>query len=392
MRKKRIFSILLVIFFGHLLFRIWLYKDNYVSTFDSVYWTNRYLHSQWVTPVGCSTNPHINPVTCVWDDSWYAKHKDTYQPQQESIGDDGLYAYAGWEYVNGKDPTLLNAEMPPFGKYLIGVSILIFRNQNIFALLSGILALSALYLLSRHVIKNTLFALLPVLFFSIEPLFYTQLRAPFLDLFYLALLCFTFYFFLKRKFVFSFVALGLMMATKASIATMGLVMVTEGVYLLFNRDVSSLKRFIFLSPITILVFLTTYVQYFLLGHTVRQFLGVQKWILTFYASGAKGNIIDIFQMIFVGKWFTWWEKTGAVVNEWQITWPLLFFSFILTSILMLKKRKKDHSLLLHLWVVVYITFLMVVPVFPRYLLAALPFLYILFVKVVFQFISKYKNT
>lgn len=390
MKKHYVFLILLVLFVSHFSWRVWGYKDDYLSRFDSAYWKNRYLQSQWTAPSSCAWDPHINPKTCVWDDAWFAAHPvENYKPViRESIGDDGLYAYAGWEYIKGKDPTLLNAEMPPFGKYLIGASIVLFQNQNVFALFSGVLALIALYLLSKFVLKDVILALLPVLFFSLEPLFYTQLRAPFLDLLYLALLSFTFYFFLKKQFLLSFISLGLMMATKASIATLGLIFATEGVYLLINKDFSSLKKFIFFLPITIIVFLATYIQYFFLGHTVKQFLGVQKWILNFYAVGAKGNIIDVFQMLIIGKWSTWWEKTDAFVSEWQITWPLLFISFIAVSIFTIKKRKRDTILLLHLWVGIYIIFLMIVPVFPRYLLVVLPFLYIIFVFTLVYFVSK----
>lgn len=391
MKKKYLIAVLLLFFFSHLLFRLWGYKEDYTSRFDPTYWKNRYLQSQWVPPSSCVWDPHINPKTCTWDDAWFSEHKkDIVVEKRESIGDDGLYAYAGWEYINGKDPTLLNAEIPPLGKYLIGVSILFFHNQNIFVLFSGSLALLGLFLVSRLVIKDTFFALLPVAFFSFEPLFYTQLRAPFLDLLYLALLSFTFYFFLKKQFLLSFISLGLMMATKASIATLGLIFATEGVYLLINKDFSSLKKFTFFLPITIIVFLATYIQYFFLGHTVKQFLGVQKWILNFYAVGAKGNMIDIFQMLVIGKWSTWWEKTGTFVSEWQITWPLLFISFIAVSIFTIKKRKRDAILLLHLWVGIYIIFLTIVPVFPRYLLVILPFLYIIFIFSVVHFIPKKK--
>src|SRR5438552_1706497 len=111
--KNKIFLIIIILFVLHLLFRLFSYKDDYLTKYDANYWKERYLHSQWVVP-----------------------------NSKESIGDDGLYAYAGWEYIHGRDPTTLNAEMPPFGKYVIGLCEVIFNNQNIFALLSGALVLT----------------------------------------------------------------------------------------------------------------------------------------------------------------------------------------------------------------------------------------------------------
>src|SRR6266702_3141043 len=117
--KNKIFIGILIIFIAQLFFRVYQYRNDYFSRYNSEYWKQRYLHSQWVV-------------------------SNSKQP----IGDDGLYAFSGWEYVNGRDPTILNAEVPPLGKYLIGLSIIAFHNQNIFALLCGLLVLTAFYFLN----------------------------------------------------------------------------------------------------------------------------------------------------------------------------------------------------------------------------------------------------
>ncbi len=148
--KRNLLIILLLIFIFQLLFRVYQYKDNYLSKFDPDYWRERYLRSQWVVP-----------------------------DSRESIGDDGLYAHAGWEYTHGRDPSLLNAEIPPFGKYLIGISEIIFYNQNIFALLCGILVLASLFILNKIIFRDNILALIPVMLISAEPLFYNQLKAPY---------------------------------------------------------------------------------------------------------------------------------------------------------------------------------------------------------------------
>src|SRR6266403_1395413 len=144
--RKKLFLVLLILFFLHLSFRIFQYRGEYLSHYDASYWKDRYLHSQWVVP-----------------------------NSKQSIGDDGLYSYVGYEYITGRDPTTLNAELPPLGKYLIGLSILIFGNQNIFALLSGVMVLCSFYLLNKIIFKDRLLSLVPVFLFSLDPLFYTQL-------------------------------------------------------------------------------------------------------------------------------------------------------------------------------------------------------------------------
>src|SRR3990167_3285667 len=66
-------------------------SDNKGQVYDPVYWEKRYLESQWVNPM--------------------SKHP---------IGDHGLYTWAGWAYVHGENPILINGETPPLGKYFIG--------------------------------------------------------------------------------------------------------------------------------------------------------------------------------------------------------------------------------------------------------------------------------
>ncbi len=378
--KSIVLIALLAIFLGHLAFRIFSYYNEYSTKYDAVYWKSRYEKSQWNAQVGCGDfDPHINPKTCVWDDAWFqSKGKYNLDKKQESIGDDGLYAYAGWEYIHGKDPTLLNAEMPPLGKYLIGYSILLFGNQNIFAFLSGAIVLAGLFLLGKLILKDSLLAFIPVVLFSLEPLFYTQLRAPYLDLLYLSFLIFTFYFFLKNKFYLSSFFLGLMMATKASLATFGLVAISILIYLVIKKDKNSFIKWLVSLPLSMVVFLFSYSRYFLLGHNLIDFLKVQKWVISFYSSGAKGVFGSVFQMFLLGQWPTWFGKTVRV-SEWSIIWPILFFLTLAFSIIQIRKRKLEISSLLIIWIAVYFVFLLTLPVFPRYFLVIVPFLYIVFV-------------
>lgn len=347
--RHKLFIILLIIFFLQLLFRIYQYKDNYLKPFSAEYWKQRYFKSQWVVP-----------------------------QSHESIGDDGLYAYAGWEYIHGADPSLLNAEVPPLGKYLIGASEIIFYNQNIFALLSGLLVLASFYLLNKIIFKNAILALIPVMLLSADTLFYNQLKAPYLDSLYLGLLILIFIFILKEKFILANIFFGLMMAVKASAPTFALVAVVVIIYLFYMKERLLIKRFILYIPVSILVFLLTYGRYFVLGHNLIDFLRLQKWILNFYNSGVKGTPSAVWQMLISGNWPTWWG-TVERVGEWNILWPLSLIATIYYLYKVLPKHRQYKSILLGFWIIAYLLFLSFVPVWPRYLLMILPFMYTLLV-------------
>lgn len=347
--RKKILFILFVIFFLHLIFRIFTYRENYIRPFDAAYWEYRYNNSQWVVPI--SKNP---------------------------IGDDGLFTHAAWRYVHGEDPSFIVPEYPPLGKYILGVTILLFNNQNIFAFLTGLLVLLMLYHLNLVIFKkNTLNAFLPVFLFSLEPLFYQQLRAPFFDLLYLLFFIITILFFIKRKYVLSSIFLGCFAAVKFPIPVFLVVGVCLS-YLVLRRERRELVSYLLSLPIIVIIYIVSYFRFFQLGHSFFDFLALQKYIINFYAIGAKAVPRAIWEILLFGRWPTWFGTTQAV-SEWQVTWPILFVISFVGGFFILKNRRSDFFLLIALWILGYLLFLTFIPAFPRYLLLILPFMYNLFI-------------
>lgn len=342
--KKVVLLILLGFLFGHLFFRIYEYRNNYTTTYDPVYWEKRYGESQWVD-----------------------------FRSEKPIGDDGLYAYAGWKYIHGANPVLINAEMPFLGKYLVGLTIVTFRNQNIFAVLTGIFALAAYYFLNTAVFKNRLVALLPVVLFSFEPLFYEQIRAPFFDLLQLSFLFLIFGFALRKNFILSSLMVGCFAATKFPFQAIIPVVTIFIWLLLIEKKKSEVKRLAISLPLAAPVYLLTYLWYFVLGHSLIDFLKVQKYIANFYSIGAKAPMFGtVFPMFFQGTWYT---HFGTIVDvpEWHFGWTVLSITALVAMFFV--KQKTRPIVFLIVWIVLYMAFLSYAPVFPRYLLLLLPFLY-----------------
>lgn len=344
--SDKFFWFLLLLLGFNLGFRVYSYRIQYSTPYDPVYWRERYLKSQWVMA----------------------------EPE-EPIGDDGLYAYAGWEYIHGRDPSMLNAEMPPLGKYLVGLSIMVFNNQNIFAFICGFLVLFTFFQFNKLIFPDRLCQLLAVVLFSFEPLFWQQLRAPYLDLLYLLFLLLIFYFFLQERLFLAAVFLGLMTATKASPATFLLVGLVTSAFLVCQKKWSWLRKWLLFLPVSLIIFSLIYFRYFQLGHNLRDFLGLQKWILEFYQQGVRGKLGAIWPMLFFGRWQTWWQPEAVKVAEWSLSWSLLTIVFLF-SVLRLKKIWQAKGIfLVCLWLTIYLVFLNFIPLWPRYLLIFLPFGY-----------------
>lgn len=376
MRKRILFIFLLLVIVGNILLSLFINRESVFQKFNFSYWSYRYSHSQWVVPqFSCSiTNPHINPYTCKWDDNWFVKHP-TFDKAlvQLPIGDDGLYMYAGAAYMKGADPSLLNAEIPPFGKYVLGFVETIFHYSGIFNVFFACLALVLYFVFNRLLFKSTIWALLPVLFFSFETLFLGQLKGSYMDTMFLSLLFLTFIFFLKKKYIWSGIFLGLFMATKAPflIALIGAVFIVY--YLLQKQILAHLKQLLVLFLIACLVFVATYARTFLLGHSLGYFIQVQKYIMHFYMTGAKGILGAVMPMLLWGQWYTWFSPAQKV-SEWSFLWPVGLLGTLSTLYFWLKN--KDSLVLFQLlWVGFYLAFLCITPIFSRYLLLLLPFMY-----------------
>lgn len=350
--KKIIFVSLILVFAIHLGITIFNYRSEYLTKFDAKYWTMRYNQSQWV--ISNSKN---------------------------SIGDDGLYAYVGWNYITGGDPTLLNAEIPPLGKYMIGVGEVTFQNQNILILLVGLACLGVFYLINLKIFSDKLLAFIPVFLFSLDPLFTSQLRAPYLDTIYLLFLLLTLLFTLQKRYILSSFMLGCFAATKFPVSSLFLFAPLIAWVFLFQRK--DLKKYLISLVFWPVVFFLSYSMYFVKGGTIIGFLGVQKWIVHFYQTGVKSSPGIVYPMILFGNWYTWFAGLQKV-SEWNLLWPIsligsVFAAIPLTLQVMVKSKRvktKDQNILLVLfWVVSYLVFLSFTPVFPRYLLLLLPFMY-----------------
>ena len=79
------------------------------------------------------------------------------------IPDETAYSYVGGALIRGENPIFNIPEAPPLGKYLIGLSAILFNNPNIFiVLVAGLAGLGMLYLLSRQILGNSFLSLLPI--------------------------------------------------------------------------------------------------------------------------------------------------------------------------------------------------------------------------------------
>lgn len=315
-----------------------------------------------------------------YENSQYVKKTPNWIP------DDTVNAYAGASYIKGVSPVLIAPDTPPLGRYLIGLSALIFNNENIVIVFAGVGSLILLFLIGKTIFKNSFTALLPVLFLSFEPLFRRQLtETPLLDIIQLFFILLSFYLFNKglssKKHLFLFLGANLSLGAFVAVkffATGLVVVASYYLVLLFNKDKKRLVSYTVTLPAALLVLLGSYGRLLALGYSFSELFGVQKWVYLYHRS----QIIlpfSIWPFLLINKWHVWWGNTPVISDsQWTVTWPVLtFLSFATIVFYFLKKMKKSINVeVLMAWVILYIAFFSFGQVTPRYLVVYLPVLYL----------------
>jgi len=303
------------------------------------------------------------------------------------IPDEIAFSYAGGKLIQGTSPVLVVPDAPPLGKYIIGLSTVMFNNDSIFMPVFAILSLVLLYLLSFQIFSSKILSLIPPLFLSFEPIFKNQLiYVPLLDLFQLAFLLASFYVFNKgltgrKKLLFfslSSIFLGFFIATKFFIT--GFVIIAAYLLVtLYNKDKESLIKLSFTFPIALFILLLSYARVFAFGYSFSKFLGIQKWVFLYH----KSFLIlpfSVWPLILFNKWYVWYgDKPVISDTQWSITWPVLTVLSIVTIVLYILRKipKKKELEVLMSWVLCYMLFLSLGESYSRYFVILIPILYII---------------
>ena len=301
------------------------------------------------------------------------------------IGDEIVYALAGWEYVHGLNPILLNGEQPPLGKYFVGLSELWFNNSRYTAPIFNVLCLVALYWLLFLLLDSSLISSSLVTLFSFEKVFIAQMQyAPNLDniqLFFVLLsFCFFVKFYKSGKFLVpALLSLGLVAATKFWI-TAFIILAVWSLSLAISKQWLKLRSLLFKFPISLLPLLASYYQSFAQGMSLREFFGTQKYIYSWHSAKLEFNPVAVWDLLLLNRWHNRGEIIKAV--DWQWTWPLfavlsVFAIYKLVRTYRKQKTLKDPVYIIGVWFVVYFALLSVSTVNARYLFPILPAMYIL---------------
>lgn len=300
--------------------------------------------------------------------------------------DEILYAFNGGALITGTNPILVNPEVPPTGKYLVGLSILIFGNEHMGTFIFGIVALCLMFLVGMQIFKSVPLALISPTAITFETFFKNQfVYTPLFDIFQLVFLLAAFYFFnrgfmARRRsmlwFTLSSICLGLFISTK--FFGSGVPVVAACLIVLFlNKQFKKMFFYFATLPIAACILLLSYVRVLIIGYPFLKFLGIQKWIL-WYNQGHLHNRLSVWPLLLANYWI---QGAGKISHDpqWSITWPLsTLIAGIVTVEMAINRQIANKNLeVLVVWSVMYLALLSFSDASARYFVILLPILFMI---------------
>ena len=359
MKKEKKIAILLIAFiFVLLMLIVYSNRGKFTEKFDSVYWKNKYEHSQWTLP-----------------------------QSKRVLGDEGLYIYVGYLLTHGANPTLLNAEAPPLAKYLLGLTIRIFNNPYIFGFISSSFALLAFFIFCRILTKSLMISSMATALFAADPLFSDQFSLAMLDSSYLLFLFLFFSVFVavartsKKTEALIYAAVGGLLL--GLLSEIKFPLLSPVLALLFSFTLlrkRNLTAGLLFSVFSFAGYLIPYIPYFMQGNSFGNWLQSQKWVINFWVVdySVEKTFGSAFAAMLSGFSQDLVTRNWDRVMHWNWGWP---FVLILGITGLLRSIGREHKEKI-IWIIIFIftsvslVSVNILPFRTRYLLPIIPFLYL----------------
>lgn len=170
---------------------------------------------------------------------------------------------------------------PPLAKEIMAVSLFSFSTQSpwgwrIPSVILGVLNIYLVYMITQKLFKNPHASLLSAFFYSIDGLSFVQSRTGMNDTYLVSFILIALYLSLIKRFFLASVSFGLALASKWA-----------GVYFFLPLTLlviwqKKFTRLILIATIPLLVYLATYLPYFLSHYTWDQFIALQQQMYIYH--------------------------------------------------------------------------------------------------------------
>ena len=298
---------------------------------------------------------------------------------QTYIFDEVYHAFTAKEYLNGNHEAWewwTNAPKgvafewthPPLAKEIMALSMFILHTKQPWAyrlpgVLLGTLSVYLVYLLADKLLKNRHMAQVSAFAFSIDGLNFVQSRTAMNDIYYVTFILLGLLLFLNKKYALSAIIFGLAISSKWAALYIYLIFIP---LLLVQRKILHLLYFI---AITILIYLITYIPFFLLSHTPEQFIHLQQQMFWYHTNlKAAHDYASAFWSWPLNLYPVWYfvdYQQNTTANIFASGNPALFWVGTISVILTAYEAIKKKSLYLLIIITGFLIFWLPWAISPR---------------------------
>ncbi len=252
-----------------------------------------------------------------------------------------------WEWWNTPPPGVAYEwTHPPIAKEIMALSLGLFHTTDAWGwrlpgVIMNLIAIYLVYQIALFLFKKEPLALTSAFLFSIDGLNFVQSRTGMNDIYVVTFMLASFFLFVKKRLFFSAVLFGLAIASKWAAVYLLFVFVTliflDSKSTLFEKLFKKIALYIIVPPV---IYLLSYLPFFILGHTFDQFIQLQQqmwWYHTHlkaahdYASAWWSWPFNLYPVWYYVQYF----NNGYIANIFASgNLPLFIFGFaaILLSI------------------------------------------------------------
>jgi dolichyl-phosphate-mannose--protein O-mannosyl transferase len=253
---------------------------------------------------------------------------------------------------------------PPLAKEAMVIGMTIFGDNaygyRILQAIFGTFSVLLIYLISKKLFNSRDVGLIAAFVFALDGLTLTMSRIGMNDTYLITFMLLCFYLFLKDKYLFASIALGLALASKWSIIWFLPVLVVE--HFALNKKLTI--KYLWFLVIPPLVYLASYIPFFTSGHTVENFIELQKQMWWYHTR-------LVAQHSYSSSWLSWpfnlrpvWayvdrSMPGYVANIYLMGNPLVFWGgvvgFVVGVVYAALERNKTLGLVIFAYLAMFVT-------------------------------------
>ncbi len=176
---------------------------------------------------------------------------------------------------------------PPLAKEIMALSITILNNSDPWAwripgVTISLFSIFFVYLIGIKLFQKESYALISAFVFSLDGLNFVQSRTGMNDIYFVTFMLGSLYFLLGKRVFWSALFLGLSLASKWS------AIYILPLFLILLLKERNMYKFLYYLVITPIVYLLTYLPFFLDGHSIEQFIHLQQQ-MWWYHTGLKAT-------------------------------------------------------------------------------------------------------